>query len=67
MAIKVSDSFYEMIGIFDAIRNVLAHDKIVPRSEHVIGDFEVKTELLVGQDNVIGFVYCEDAINSRLG
>ncbi|MGB8597256.1 MAG: hypothetical protein WCD48_17285, partial [Candidatus Sulfotelmatobacter sp.] len=65
MAIEILDPLDEGVRVFDSIRHVLEHDKIVSCAQLFIRYFEVAPKLLVCQNDVIGLVDGEDAINCR--
>ena len=67
MAVAILDPLDEGVGVLDLFPHVLAQDKIVPRAQQFIRYSEVEPKLLVYQDDVIGLIDGQDAVNCRLG
>ena len=66
MVIEILDPLDKGFGILDFIRHVLSHDVIVFCFQQFIRDSEVEPKLLVCQNDVIGLIDHQNAINRRL-
>src|ERR1700688_2602162 len=66
MVIEIFDPVDKGFGILDSIRDVLAYDVIVSCTQHFIRDSEVEAKLPICQDDMIGLVDRQNAINRRL-
>src|SRR5271166_2216427 len=66
MAIEIFDPFDKSVGVLDSIGYVLAHNKIVSRVQQFLRYPKVEPKLFVRQDDLIGLIDSQHAINCRL-
>src|ERR1022692_96861 len=66
MAIEIFDPLDKSVGDLASIGYVLAHNKIVSRAQQFVRYPKVEPKLFVRQDDLIGLIDNQHAINGRL-